>query len=177
MWCALNCQAYRTPPYYPPLLYFARGFFSGIDPPALLCSPMGIAVFYIHPVFLLQATLCQMFHRGAKINLSVKQKLHFLSSWTNLAIFWGGMEHKYSSCSTSAIKFSDVDTVMRKPVSVEKVWQQRFILDSYAIDIAVMFLWLMAGDQTVIHIKAHDRFSVISSILWSLNMVIKDWEF
>lgn len=90
MWCALNCQAYRTPPYYPPLLYFARGFFSGIDPPALLCSPMGIAVFYIHPVFLLQASLCQMFHRGAKINLSVKQKLHFLSSWTNLAIFWGG---------------------------------------------------------------------------------------
>lgn len=74
-------------------------------------------------------------------------------------------------------KILEVHILMGKPVSVEKVGQQKFIQGSYAIDFAVVFLWLMVGDQTVIHIKAHDRFSVISSVLWSLNTVIKDsWE-
>ena len=47
---ALNCQETGTPLLYPPLLYSARGFFSGIDPPALHRSPVGTA---IHPASIL----------------------------------------------------------------------------------------------------------------------------
>ncbi len=75
-------------------------------------------------------------------------------------------------------KILEVHILMGKPISVEKAGQQKFIPGSYAIDFTVVLLWLMVGDQMVIHIKAHDRFSVISSVLWSLNTVIKDsWEF
>ncbi|CAB1414012.1 unnamed protein product [Pleuronectes platessa] len=48
---ALHCQETRTPLPNPPLLYSARGFFSGIDPPALHRSPVGME---IHPASILR---------------------------------------------------------------------------------------------------------------------------
>lgn len=43
---------------------------------------------------------------------------------------------------------------------------------SYVVDVAVMRLWLMA---VAICMKVHSRFTVISSILWSLNVVMKGY--
>lgn len=168
---ALNCQATSTPRLYHPFVVFLPEASSLASIcPALHRSPVGIA---IYPTSI-RCSYCRqfcvkVFHRGAKL-IWVSNRSHASSkSCTNLCNFWGwgggvdgGQIQEAFNKHNKICRRRYIDE--KTPSVLRKAGQQKFILGSYTIDFAVVLLWLMAGDQTLIHIKAHDRFSVISSL-------------
>lgn len=111
MWCALNCQAYGTPPYYPLFVVFLpeasslasigplySAFLWVLQYPSSILSP--------HPsVLLLPASLRQMRRRGANIPLCAKQESHGSrrSEPAFLVVLGGGAggEVRRSRCPTT----------------------------------------------------------------------------
>lgn len=107
MVCALNCQKTGRPLLFCPLLYFAWGFLSGIDPLALQCSPVGMEIYpasILH--FLPWAILCHASHsQWNQMNHGVKQK--FCVSKVLRFVFWTFWKWE-CKCSTGAVKSRNV---------------------------------------------------------------------
>lgn len=147
MWCALNCQAYGTPPYYPLFVVLLPEASSLAS-----ISPLYSAFLWVlqYPSSILRSS-CRLvsvkrvaeeqiflFMRNRSRALLVIQNRSFSLFWEEE---WGqggaaGVPRRYK---TSGCRYSDEENPPPPPV-LRGFDGREFIPDSDAIDIAVMFL-------------------------------------